>query len=176
MKCTVFYSWQSDHPNSINRGFIQDALEKAATEIRKDGSIQVEPVIDRDTIGVPGSPEIAATIFAKIDKSQVFVCDVTICKFRRVCRKAPNPNVLIELGYAIRSMGPDRILMVMNTAFGGPELLPFDLRNKRVIVYNACQEDIEKAPERKLLQAKLREALTTVTLEISAAIDEPEVH
>jgi hypothetical protein len=60
---TVFYSWQSDLPNNVNRNFILDALEKAAREIAADDSIGVTPVIDRDTAGVPGAPDIAATLF-----------------------------------------------------------------------------------------------------------------
>ena len=31
---TVFYSWQSDVPNRTNRGFIQDALERVAEDLR----------------------------------------------------------------------------------------------------------------------------------------------
>lgn len=173
MQCVVFYSWQSDHPNSVNRGLIQDALEKAAKEIRDDDSILVDPVVDRDTVGVPGSPDITATIFSKIDKAQIFVCDVTIVN-QHSHREAPNPNVLIELGYAIRALGPDRIVMVMNTAFGGPELLPFDLRNKRVLVYSAPTEIPEKASERKALQSKLREALLTITAEFVESSDSSE--
>lgn len=61
--CKVFYSWQSDLPNSTNRGFIEKALENAVKLIHNDESIEVEPVIDRDTVGVPGSPDIANTIF-----------------------------------------------------------------------------------------------------------------
>ena len=78
MECKVFYSWQTDLPNSTNRGLIQSALESAAKSIRDDDSIKIEPVIDRDTIGVPGAPDIADTILAKIEKSQIFVADVSI--------------------------------------------------------------------------------------------------
>ena len=77
-KCIVFYSWESDLPNSTNRGFIQKALEDAAKSIRSDDSIKIDPVIDRDTSGVPGSPDIANTIFSKIDASDIFACDVSI--------------------------------------------------------------------------------------------------
>ena len=42
MKKVVFYSWQSDLPNSTNRGFIQDALEKAAKAIERDDTIGLE--------------------------------------------------------------------------------------------------------------------------------------
>ena len=78
MICKVFYSWQSDLPNNINRGFIEQALETAAKSIRNDDSIKIEPVVDRDTRGVPGAPDIAKTILEKIEQSQVFVCDVSI--------------------------------------------------------------------------------------------------
>ena len=74
----VFYSWQSDLPNVTNRNFILQALENAAKALRNDGSLQVEPVIDRDTVGVPGSPNISETIFGKIDQARVFVCDISL--------------------------------------------------------------------------------------------------
>lgn len=69
---------QSDLPNATNRGFIQTALEAAAKTIRNDDSVVVEPVVDRDTSGVPGSPDISSTILRKIDEAQVFVGDVSI--------------------------------------------------------------------------------------------------
>lgn len=38
MKQVIFYSWQSDLPNFCNKGFIQNALENAATAGRSPGS------------------------------------------------------------------------------------------------------------------------------------------
>ena len=133
---TIFYSWQSDLPNATNRGFIQKALERAAKEIQSDQSISVEPVIDRDTAGVPGSPDIATTILEKIDKCDVFACDVSIINHGSAPRPTPNPNVLIELGYALKRLGWNRILTILNTEYGKIEALPFDLRMKRVLTYN----------------------------------------
>ena len=181
MKCIVFYSWQSDRPNSTNRGFIQRALESAAKAIRDDETILVEPVVDRDTAGVPGSPDIGSTIFEKIEKAQVFICDLTLINTEaafiliedkvvrinedKVPRPTPNPNVLLELGYALKTLGPSRILMVINTAYGKAEMLPFDLRTKRVIPYD-LPETGDRAPERKKLEgmfeARLREILSGV--------------
>src|SRR5260370_6957057 len=123
----VFYSWQSDLPNKTNRSFIEDALEKAAKAIRDDDSIQVEPVIDRDTVGVAGSPEISKTIFSKIDQAKVFVCDISIINSGADARLAPNPNVLIELGYALKPLGENRIIMDLNDLNDIPEHLPFHL-------------------------------------------------
>ncbi len=166
MECRVFYSWQTDLPNATNRGFIQSALENAAKLIRDDESIKIEPVIDRDTAGVPGAPDIADTILAKIEKSQIFVADVSIINNKGKSRKAPNPNVLIELGYAMKTLGLDRIIMVMNTTFGSPELLPFDLRMRRVITYEMPENEKERSVERKRLSSVLEQGIRVVLNEL----------
>ena len=128
MECTVFYSWQSDLSNPTNRNFIQDVLEKAAKTIRKDESIKIEPVIVRDTEGLAGSPNIVTAIFDKIKDCQVFVCDISIINQSQEGKPTPNPNVLVELGYAIGLLGWERIILVMNSAYGAVECLPFDLK------------------------------------------------
>ncbi len=171
----VFYSWQSDLPNATNRGFIERALENAAKAIRNDDSNQVEPVIDRDTSGVPGSPDIAGTIFGKIDRAQIFVCDISIinqdvASQNAAVRPTPNPNVLIELGYALKTLGAKRIIMVLNDAYGGPELLPFDLRMRRVIRYHMPKETEGRATERKELEKVLKEALHTILSELDTPL------
>ena len=107
----VFYSWQSDLPNNTNRGFIQKALEEAAKEISNDVTTELEPVIDRDTSGVAGSPDIRQTILAKIESCDAFLADISIVgvtSSRPMC----NPNVLIELGYALKCLGDDRVVLV----------------------------------------------------------------
>jgi hypothetical protein len=162
MNCKIFYSWQSDLPNATNRGFIEKALENAAKSIRNDDSIKVEPVIDRDTKDVPGAPDIAHTIFDKIEQAQVFVCDVSIINQNPVSRPTPNPNVLIELGYAIKALGWQKIILVMNTAFGKPEELPFDLRMRRAIAYHMPKEAEERTTERKKLEVAFTAALRTI--------------
>src|SRR5262245_57916482 len=83
----IFYSWQSDLPNSTNRGFIEDAVGRAAASSRAqpaDASTAVEFLanVDRDTRGRLGAPDIAATIFDKIRASDIFVCDVSIINSR----------------------------------------------------------------------------------------------
>src|SRR6266478_5057214 len=134
-QATVFYSWQSDLPNATNRGLILDALERAAKKIRTDDAVTVEPVLDRDTQNVPGAPDIAHTIFEKIEKAAAFVADVSIIN-QGLGRPTPNPNVLIELGYALKTLRNARTILVANTANGPVESLPFDLRTKRVLTYH----------------------------------------
>ncbi len=162
MDCKIFYSWQSDLENKTNRGFIGNALEKAVKSIRNDDSIIVEPVIDRDTKNVPGSPDIVQTIFDKIEQAQIFVCDISIINKDVNYRLTPNPNVLIELGYAMKTLGEGKIIMVMNTAFGTPEKLPFDLRMRRVITYNMPVDNQEKSPERNNLAKSFERAIIPI--------------
>ena len=158
----IFYSWQSDLPNSTNRSFIQTALERAAQSIRNDPAIAVEPVVDRDTTGVPGSPDIADTILEKIDSCQVFVCDVSIINPDDGQRPTPNPNVLLELGFALKRLGWPYIIMIFNSARSPVEHLPFDLRTKRVTVYSVQESDPDKANKRHQLESRLRTALQQI--------------
>lgn len=157
----VFYSWQSDCPSNTNRNFILQALETAAQELRNDETITIEPVIDRDTLGLGGSPDISQSIFSKIDSASVFVCDVSIIDPKSK-KPSPNPNVLLELGYAIKVLGWGRIVMVMNTEFGEPTELPFDLRSRRVTTYAVAKDAKEKSPARNSLKKKLFAALKLI--------------
>lgn len=155
----VFYSWQSDLPSSCNRGLIGDALERAAAAIASDHKIDIHPVVDRDTQSVPGSPNIAATILRKIDESDAVVCDVSIINKSSSHRPSPNPNVLVELGYALKALGTERLLLVQNTHFGTQADLPFDLRMHRVISYENSPGSKARAHARKDLERKLEMSL-----------------
>lgn len=157
MKRVIFYSWQADLPNSTNRGFILGALEHAANAIAAD--LAIEPVIERDTQGVPGSPDIAKTIFGKITACDVFVADITLINPTSSERRTPNPNVLLELGYALNALSDDRVILVMNTTYGRIEDLPFDLKMRRVIPYNISSDEMNKAIERRRLAAVFKDAI-----------------
>lgn len=155
MNYTVFYSWQSDLDNRLNRSFIQDAVEKAASSISKDENFALDAVVDRDTYGIPGSPSIVDSITGKIAKSDVFVCDISIINAASEGRSTPNPNVLYELGFASAILGWDRIIMIQNTAFGGPDKLPFDLRGRRILQYYLDNTIENKAEEKQKLKQRL---------------------
>lgn len=157
MKRTVFYSWQSDLPAAGNRNLIEASLTRAIRAIALDGTAGVEPVLDRDTANLAGAPDIAHSILAKIAMADMFVADVSIIN-TGAARPSPNPNVLIELGYAIAELGWENVVLVQNTAFGGPELLPFDLRARRTVTYNL--PPVGDRPEaRALLQGRLEASL-----------------
>jgi hypothetical protein len=162
-KLKIFYSWQSDRDNNKNRGLIGKALENAVNKINKENPLELIEV-DRDTQGVGGSPDISQTIFQKIDVATMFVADVTfINDVAEENRLTPNPNVLIELGYAYKTLGPTQVILVLNSEYGKPEHLPFDLKMKRAMVYNTSNP---LPDERKKLEGQLESQIRVIIEEI----------
>ena len=161
MPKTIFYSWQSDLPNSINRGFIQECLVRAIDQLKKEGDLIVDFDIDRDTLDRTGSPDIVHSIFEKIDKCQIFIGDVSIINQHDKSRKTPNPNVLTELGWAAAKISWDAILCVFNLCTGDPQILPFDLRSRRVVTYSLNEVE-DKAAARKELIGKFASHITAI--------------
>jgi hypothetical protein len=134
----IFYSWQSDISPKINRNFIEDTIEQTIKRLGKDFTVQKairdnEIRIDKDTKGVPGIPPIVDVIFNKISKCGIFIPDLTFVGKTDKGRLLPNPNVLIEYGWAIKELSYFRIIPIMNEAFGMPngENMPFDMRHLR---------------------------------------------
>ena len=78
MKCTIFYSWQSDLPNKDNRSFIENCIEKAIRKEKLGFEAGLTVAVDRDTKKTVGTPDIAGTIFDKIAKTDIFICDISI--------------------------------------------------------------------------------------------------
>jgi hypothetical protein len=170
MPHTIFFSWQVDTETRGGRNLIDTALERAASRIGTDTEIEEamrDVAIDRDTKGVAGSPPIVDTIFKKIDAAAVFVPDLTFIAKRPDGRPTPNPNVLIEYGWALKSLGHGRMVPVMNSAYGEPaaEAMPFDMRHLRnPITYN-CPADLADAERRQVreqLSKQLESAIRAV--------------
>ncbi|RYD68484.1 MAG: hypothetical protein EOP83_00785 [Verrucomicrobiaceae bacterium] len=144
----VFYSWQSDLPDVVNLKLIRNALNQAANKINSDHELGLHVMTDEATREVPGSPNIAESIFSKIRQADVFVCDLTkVAEIVSTTGKARiycNPNVAIELGYAVRVLGWGRIIIVFNTSYGSiPEDLPFDARGHRTSAYQ-CKAEVDE--------------------------------
>lgn len=120
------------------------ALERAIAQLKEPPAIE-EPSdrdaresihLDQDRKGIPGSPDLARTIFEKIRQAKVIVADVTAVGRSSSTgpetppKKLINPNVAIELGYALHAVGDQGLLMVLNTHYGSRDDLPFDLKHK----------------------------------------------
>lgn len=163
---SIFFSWQSDLPNSETRGLIQSSIDSAVKGLRDTVSVEA----DRDTKGVYGSPDIVQTIFKKIDECDIFIADVSAVSVYNPLDKegnpterikaSPNPNVLLELGYAIQSVGWENIICVMNDDYTKNGEIPFDLAHHRLMRFSL--KNREKVDVRK----ELRDIISSTMLSL----------
>jgi hypothetical protein len=152
----VFYSWQSDTPNNVGRAFIRKTLDAAVSSLQVDEAER--PLVDQDTAGVLGSPVVANTIFEKIREAKIVVADVTLTGRTPEDKRLLNSNVAIEVGYALGVQGDHVLLTVMNTHYGTPDDLPFDLKHRRWPVQFSLSPDAggpERQRERDVLSRNL---------------------
>jgi hypothetical protein len=77
-------------------------------------------------------------------------------------KSAPNPNVLIELGYAAAVLGWERVICVVNTAYGTVEQMPFDLRSRRLLNYELEESVVDKTEIKQRLSAAIRSAIEEI--------------
>lgn len=161
----VFWSWQSDTPGKIGRHFVKKTLEIAIKELQAEIEVDEpnrELHLDHDRKGVPGSPDLANTIFEKIRATLIFVADITPVSKTPDGKSVINPNVAIELGYALAHIGEHGLLMVLNSYYGDRESLPFDLKHKAgPIIFSlwpdASKNEIQK--EQRKLSGVLKDAI-----------------
>jgi hypothetical protein len=187
----IFFSWQSDAQTLTGRNLIERALERAIGILAADADIDPadrELAIDRDSTGVSGSPPLVETIFGKVDRATAFLSDLTYVAERADGRRMPNPNVLLEHGWALKALSWRRVFSVMNVARGHPDdhPLPFDLQHFRRPIFYDCpddaDEDVRRAAREDLtrqFESALRAILDDEVLRaerIPAAPAEPHPH
>jgi len=151
VEATVFFSWQADLSRKYTKNLIRDAIVDAISIIREDVAVDEAPRVDHEILGIAGAPEIVSTIFRKIRSCSVFLADLSFVGENtnkadgRSQKVLPKPNVLVELGFAASVIGSDRIILVMNTAYGHQDDLIFDLKHRRFpITFNASSKNKDK--------------------------------
>ncbi len=189
----IFWSWQSDTPGKTGRYFVRDALSNAIKTLKEPEPVQ-EPNerevqdalhLDHDRQGVTGSPDLASTIMKKIEESAVFVADVTPVatipavkdgdKVKRPEKRIMNPNVAIELGYALKAVTSERVLMVVNDFYGGREFLPFDLAHKGGPIFFTLAPDADKATQEKVAKELTNAFVRALRPFLKQEASEPEL-
>lgn len=139
-KITIFYSWQSDLPSKETRNIIDESIKDAVRLLR--GTVNIKA--DRDTRGKFGTPDITQTIFSKIDDCDIFIADVSaVCHYATTdkdgnekIKYAPNANVMLELGYASHVIGWDNVICILNSDYGKPADMPFDIASRRLTPFS----------------------------------------
>jgi hypothetical protein len=156
----IFYSWQSDLPKKTNINAIRKALKEACKRLEV-ANPKLKLVPDEATRDTSGSPNIALKILEKIEEAAIVVADITTVTPPGVARPCPNPNVGYELGYAVATLGWDRVVLLFNTAFGQfPTDLPFDFIQNRASPYH--YEESEPSSKRDELSRFLETAIKAV--------------
>lgn len=154
MKITVFYSWQSDLASKYNRNLIETAIGNALKSIKISNKEVSEINLVSDSRDEIGTPDLPSSIFEKIAGSDIFVADISIINSGSNFRLTPNPNVLIELGYAVKCLGWSKVICVYNEAIEDVEKLPFDIRSRKPLIYNTNNELSEEKKRLKNLVEK----------------------
>jgi hypothetical protein len=131
----IFYSWQSYVGGHANRSYIRQKINKYI-DSKKD---IYEITVDEDSRAVPGASDIPDNILKKIAICDIFICDITpVTRINTPddnIRDIPNPNVMFELGFAVRHIGWDRIILVLNTNYGSNDYVPFDISKHKILCY-----------------------------------------
>lgn len=171
----IFYCWQDHLDQKLHRYLIRDALNLAISKVQSDLPAKLNCVLrlDSDTSSRAGAVEIADSILRKILTSTVVVGDVTpTLSDPGRNHYYPNPNVMVELGYAARSLGWNRIVCVFNAAGIRPEHLPFDIRHRRLTQYHCGDVGCAKQAAKALAET-LVIALRSVIQEIGEGLIDP---
>lgn len=159
MKINLFYSWQSDLPNNSNRGLIQSCIEISLKEIFNENNNITEYKIESDSRDEVGTPDLVSSIFSKIDECDILLADISIINSNSELRKVPNPNVLIELGYASARIGWEKIICLFNKDYGRIEDLPFDIRSRKPLLYSTQNKETDKKNLKKILKIQIQNVI-----------------
>lgn len=159
MKINIFYSWQSDLSSDKNRNLIEQCLKKAIKMLKSEIPEVSEISIESDSRNDIGTPDLTESIFGKIERCDILIADISLINAGSGYRLTPNPNVLLEVGFAAKAISWSNILCIYNKDYGNVELLPFDIRTRKPIVYNTL-EGVPKAKE--MLTATLKSQIKDI--------------
>lgn len=145
MSKKIFFSWQSDIKPARNK--LQKALEIAVRQLGSELEEAERPELDSDTKGTFGSDEIMSIIFKKVDEADIFVADVTPITSTRSRKLVPNPNVMTEIGYAIKAKGFGANLFIFCTDKKiDIRKMPFDISGRHLYGFS-LNDDPSKIAE-----------------------------
>jgi hypothetical protein len=82
-------------------------------------------------------------MFEEIRRAAIFLGDITLVGTvpGSEGRKISNSKVTLEMGFAGGVLGWDHVICVIMDYFGRPEVLPFDVRNRRFPIKYRCAPD-----------------------------------
>lgn len=184
MKLKIFYSWQTETDTTYNKNFILRCIDKAVKNLnRKPEFKDVEFIVQEGVKGEPGSPGVASKISdERIPNCDIFIADLSVVnqigRFakwiqkhvdKKIFRPAQNNNVINEYGIATNAIGVQKIIGVLNNAYGSPNEnpnnIPFDIRHLRFPVsYTYSSKTKDKTQAQKELVDGLTAAIRDTSI------------
>lgn len=149
MKIIIFYSWQSTTDTKYNKNFILNCLTRSVKNLKnKPEFTDVEFEIQEGVKGESGSPPVGPKIMdERIPHCDIFIADLSVINFISTVGKKiqnlfgvkykpfQNNNVTTEYGIAYNSIGYQKIIGILNNAYGSPKdnpsNIPFDISHLR---------------------------------------------
>ena len=102
---TLFWSWQSDTRANCNRTLIRRAIDAAVSNVAQNDPLICDYEVHEGVVNESGTPMITDVILSRIRECNVFVGDLTLVGQIGENKLTPNPNVLLEMGYAASQIG-----------------------------------------------------------------------
>ncbi|MDP3468284.1 MAG: hypothetical protein Q8S11_08115 [Daejeonella sp.] len=182
MKIKIFYSWQTSTSTKYNKNFIQDSIEKAIRKLKKIPETKdIEYVLQEGISNEPGSPPVAGKITdERIPNCDIFIADLSVTnkmpspvvwilkKFKLPYRPSQNTNVILEYGVALDAIKYERLIGVLNKAYGSPkdnpDNIPFDIKHLRFPIEFNYSSKHKKTDIQENFVNDLRTAIKDITV------------
>jgi hypothetical protein len=139
----IFFCWQSDFNPS--RSHIKEALKEIIAEINETRKPNQILELVESTRNEDGASDIPEAILGNIDKSLLFVADITnvalVKKFESEDssedKPYPNANVVFEMSYALIKKAKDQIVLIKKPRDDFKnDVVPFDFILKKRLMYD----------------------------------------
>lgn len=141
---SLFHAWQSDYDES--RRIIASALDDLINKLNGSNLLAAPIFLETATKVGEGAIHIDSVLLDKIQNADLFVADLSPV-YQYGGRLCPNPNVLIETGYALAMLRPDQIVLLEQIRpskdVPGDRTgvkLPFDIDHVKRIRFNEYED------------------------------------
>ncbi len=118
MSQSILYAWQEGRDPRLSRAFLRRAIDWAVKASGEE--LSVEEVARNGDDGLD-------SFEAGLEDAALVIADVTPIGTVGEGVACPDPNVLLELGFARRALGAERVIAVANSGFGEVDSLPSGL-------------------------------------------------
>lgn len=153
-KILVFFSWQSERPDSsaLIRNVLNDSVEELSVELKIN--IEVKDADDDNR----GSYDINNAVLNAISDCDLTVADLTPTSYGNDGRANPNANALFEYATARSIKGHEKVLAIADISTDNIGKFPFDFNHNAIVAF--------KGPKDKSFKSSLKTALEKIIKEM----------